>query len=396
MRSIAREASVAPATTFKREARPKNNEAVDLDAAKKIEAAYRTKLALGEVGINDKKEQRWKVGELLDRRLADLKERGKGDAKTVNLNKHVKEDFGSKWADELVGDDLNNYFRLRRAEGYAVATITNRIAEVISAYRHAGLTAPKLRQLSRAEKDNVRTGFFSATEFDAVCERLPEDLQAFARFGHLTGWRFGSIVKLRWCDIDDGEINLPGQFTKNGSPLKMPLVGVLANLIASRKETKVVRTATGVQISNLVFHRHGKPIRQSIFRSIWVDACIRAGQGRIVCTKCGQQGLKLHQKCSHCRASMKYEGRLFHDLRRSAARDMIRAGVAQTIAMKITGHKTATMFERYNIADTDDLREALAKTALYREAGREKVRAISGRAVTTNLTTTDSGNRATG
>ncbi len=96
--------------------------------------------------------------------------------------------------------------------------------------------------------------------------------------------------------------------------------------------------------------------------------------------------------------AMKITGhkRLFHDLRRSAARDMIRAGVAQAIAMKITGHRTATMFQRYNIADTDDLREALAKTALYREAGREKVRAISGRAVTTNLATTDFGNCVSG
>jgi integrase len=76
---------------------------------------------------------------------------------------------------------------------------------------------------------------------------------------------------------------------------------------------------------------------------------------------------------------MRYEGRLFHDLRRSAARDMIRAGVAQTIAMKITGHKTATMFQRYNIADTSDLREALSATALYREAKREKVRSIAAR-----------------
>jgi integrase len=76
---------------------------------------------------------------------------------------------------------------------------------------------------------------------------------------------------------------------------------------------------------------------------------------------------------------MRYEGRLFHDLRRSAARDMIRAGVAQTIAMKITGHKTATMFQRYNIADTSDVSEALSKTAIYREAGRDKVRSIAAR-----------------
>jgi integrase len=100
---------------------------------------------------------------------------------------------------------------------------------------------------------------------------------------------------------------------------------------------------------------------------------------RIACEKCGQEGENLTRKCSHCRGPMRYKGKLFHDLRRSAARDMIRAGVAQTIAMKITGHKTATMFQRYNIADTEDLREALSATALYREAGREKVRSIAAR-----------------
>jgi hypothetical protein len=67
-----------------------------------------------------------------------------------------------------------------------------------------------------------------------------------------------------------------------------------------------------------------------------------------------------------------------HDLRRSAARDIIRAGVAQTIAMRIAGHKTATMFQRYNICCTEDLRKALVKTAQYRPAGRERVRRITG------------------
>jgi integrase len=76
---------------------------------------------------------------------------------------------------------------------------------------------------------------------------------------------------------------------------------------------------------------------------------------------------------------MKYEGRIFHDFRRSAARDMIRAGVAQRIAMDITGHRTMSMFQRYNITDTDELRDALLKTQLYRDEQKPKVRAISGR-----------------
>jgi len=165
----------------------------------------------------------------------------------------------------------------KRKEGYAVATVTNRIAEVISAYRLAGLEPPKLRHLSREEADNVRSGFFSATEFDAVNEQMPEEgLRDFCRFGHLTGWRFGSITKLGWKDIEDGEINLPGRFTKNGEPLKMPLFGDLAELIARREQAKVVKTPEGARISDLVFHRDGKPNRGSG----WSGSTPASGRGR--------------------------------------------------------------------------------------------------------------------
>ena len=59
-------------------------------------------------------------------------------------------------------------------------------------------------------------------------------------------------------------------------------------------------------------------------------------------------------------------GKLFHDLRRTAARDMIRAGVSQPVVMSITGHRTVSMFQRYNITSADDMREAIRKTQDYR------------------------------
>lgn len=289
----------------------------------------------------------------------------------------AKKDLGAYWADELTGDDLNRYFREQRALGYAVGTITNWIAEVSSAYRLAGLKPPKLRQLSRAEKDNARTGFFSNPEFEAVCAEIPEELRDFCRFGYLTGWRFGSITKLRWADIDEGEVNLPGQFSKNGAPQKMPLTDDLAELIARREHTRVVG---GAQLSALVFHKNGKPIKQSWFRVVWVDACLAAGKGKLVCPACGSETFEHPwQRCSHCRKRVEYVGKLFHDFRRSAARDMIRAGVPQSVAMKITGHKTDAMFRRYNIVDTDGIKEALTKTAMYRATERGKVRAIKAR-----------------
>jgi integrase len=58
-------------------------------------------------------------------------------------------------------------------------------------------------------------------------------------------------------------------------------------------------------------------------------------------------------------------GLLFHDLRRSAVRNMIRAGVSQSVAQTISGHRSANVFSRYNVTSADDRRDAVAKIAAY-------------------------------
>jgi integrase len=85
-------------------------------------------------------------------------------------------------------------------------------------------------------------------------------------------------------------------------------------------------------LSQYVFHRGGEPIVD--FRKKWREACKAAGAAGI----------------------------LFHDLRRSAVRNMDRAGVSQPVAMSITGHKTISVYQRYRIVNEDDRREALEKT----------------------------------
>jgi integrase len=77
--------------------------------------------------------------------------------------------------------------------------------------------------------------------------------------------------------------------------------------------------------------RNGNPVRD--FRQTWKDLTLRAG----------------------------LPGLLIHDFRRSAVRNMIRCGVPQVVAMRISGHKTAAVFNRYNIVDEADLSDAASK-----------------------------------
>ena len=95
----------------------------------------------------------------------------------------------------------------------------------------------------------------------------------------------------------------------------------------------------------------------------------------MVCPRCHKEGVV--KKCPKCRTKTKYCGRIFHDFRRTAARDLIRSGVGESVAMCITGHKTNSMFKRYNITNTDDVREALRSVGKYRTEREEKIHAIS-------------------
>jgi len=86
------------------------------------------------------------------------------------------------------------------------------------------------------------------------------------------------------------------------------------------------------------------------FRNIWNATCGKLGLG-----KCGPK-------------TRAYIGLTPHDFRRSAARNLIKEGVDRRVAMKITGHKTEHIFERYNIKTTDDVHEALIKVGTYKPA----------------------------
>jgi integrase len=194
------------------------------------------------------------------------------------------------------------------------------------------------------EVRNVRTGFFEESEFKAVLANLPEDLQPVAEFAYLTGWRKQEILRLQWRQIsfEAGTVRLEPGSTKNDEGRTFPFnsyPALKALLERQKAKTDALQQASEI-IVPWVFHRNGKPIRD--YRKAWKDACKDAG----------------------------VPGRIPHDFRRTAVRNLERAGVPRSVAMKLTGHKTESVYRRYAIVSEADLSEGVAKLAALQESDK--------------------------
>ena len=283
------------------------------------------------------------VADLMDMLKADLEIRGKWNPQVRSNLEHVRSGFGNIRATALTAEQVDDYIQRRLSDGAAKASI-NRVTQLLKqAYGLAELPAPRIRRLD--EGDNVRRGFFTELEVRRVIANLPGDLADFTLFAWLTGMRKGEIASLRWEDFDRDCIRLRAEDAKNGTARLIPLEGELVELAERRKTAKRFKIDGVAMMSALIFHRAGKPICE--FRKSWSTACRLAGVRR-----------------------------LFHDLRRSACRNMVAAGVAQVTAMQLSGHKTDSMFRRYAIVAENDMRAALRMTQIHLERTREKVVAM--------------------
>ena len=330
-------------------------------------------------------QERIKVSALLDALEADFRLRGKESPQFRSHLKHIRDYFGGWRALEVTAEGVDKYIGERQETGTAAATInrsTQLLAQAFSlaVERKHLSTGPKIRHLS--ERGNARQGFFSDAEFHAVESCLPAYLRDFCRFGYLTGWRKGEISSLRWEDVDGDVIRLRGVNAKNGEGRSVVLGGALAELIERRKAARQVERGNAVMLSTFIFHMDGEPVGD--FRKSWAAACVKARLSQFVCRNC-KQPVSGH-RCEQCNAETRYSGRLFHDLRRTAVRNMVRAAVPERVAMSISGHKTRSIFDRYNIVNEADLRDAMRRTQDYLNDGaqQQKRPAVIRLAVGTN------------
>lgn len=144
--------------------------------------------------------------------------------------------------------------------------------------------------------------------------------------------------------------------SKNGRGRVLKFDDDLLSLMEKRLALRSFDGEHGPALSAYVFHEEGVPVID--FRKSWQTACVAAKVGCWI-EKEGEP--------------RRYVGRLFHDLRRSAVRDMVRAGIAPTIARGISGHRSDEIFDRYVIVSGKDMRDALAATQRYlREADNSR------------------------
>ncbi|MBI3895106.1 MAG: site-specific integrase [Acidobacteria bacterium] len=355
-----RESAADAIMAAKREAEKKRKPFMEDDAKQAADSLLKKRLREIE---NDREglksfvgpqQDRLTVGDLLDALEADYRLRQVKSLPQILAHlKPIRDYFGDRKAVQVSAELVDRYIEECLKDGKASATINRGTQLLAQAFRLAVegnrlSRAPKIRHLS--EKGNARQGFFERADFEAVVSALPDYLKNFARFGYLSGWRKGEISSLKWADVDmDGRvIRLRPEASKNGEGRTLGLEEELWEIVEQQAAKQAYEIADKtVAFSLYVFHYRGEPIGD--IRKAWASACKWAN----------------------------IPGRLFHDLRRTAVRNMIRAGVPERVAMEISGHKTRAIFDRYNIVSENDLREAMRKTQAYLKAAPSERKVVS-------------------
>jgi len=248
----------------------------------------------------------------------------------LNHVRHLKDFFGMDRALDITSDRVKEYQAQRRREGASDATINREVACIGRMLSLAvDSDPPKLSHKPKfpmLEGEKVREGFLTHGSFLLLLANLPDHLKPLVEFLYYSGWRKGAARNLEWKDVDlEGKTaRLKIASSKNKEPWIVPLAGRLWDITQERLNERRLNCP-------FVFHRDGRKIGD--FKKSWKTACKNSG----------------------------LEETLVHDLRRCTARNLSRANVPEQLAMKITGHKTNSMYRRYRIVDEDELRVAQEK-----------------------------------
>jgi integrase len=254
------------------------------------------------------------------------------------IDNHLIPYFTGRKMTAISSDTITSYI-VARQQAHATGGTINRETAILKRAFRLALRAGKLTTaapyIPKLRESEPRQGFFERAEFDAVRDKLPAHLQPLLTFYYWTGWRSSEALslQLRHVNLAEGAVRLDAAQSKNGQARVFPFAALdeLRDVLTKQVESAERLSRETTKIVTAVFHNpDGSPVSKSEWRTAWEAARTAAG----------------------------YPAKLVHDFRRTAARNLVRAGVPETVAMKLTGHKTRSMFDRYNITSGDDLRAA--------------------------------------
>jgi integrase len=262
----------------------------------------------------------------------ELKERASLYIAKLKINRYLLPAFGEVKPTKLTSSHVHSYIRQRQRDGAKPATINRELSLV-----HRGFTlgyeaeppmVARVPKLIKLQENNTRTGFLQPSAYRKLLIELPAPLRILFVFGYHLGMRKGELLKIRKDQIDRKAklIGLEGKQTKNRNPRTAPIYGDMEAFLDLQPENDSPYLFTWLDHDRI-----------KDFRNSWQNACTRAGVPNL----------------------------LFHDLRRTAVRNMRRAGIDPQRIKRIIGHKSDSMFERYNIIDEEDIRDAGRKVERF-------------------------------
>jgi integrase len=349
------------------------------------------------------KVDRTRFSELADDFIADYKvNRRKSIVQAEIRVRHLSEFLEDMKANQIDTATVNRYIQKRQEEGAENATINRELTSLKRMFSLAvKCTPPKVRQvphIMKLKENNVRTGFFEQSDYLRMKDALPDYLRPIFVTAYFTGLRKGELRSLTWDKVNlfERKISLFAGTTKNDAARTIFLAGELYDTL----QTHYTKTSEEHPNCAYVFHKNGNQLAD--FRKAWDRALREAGyKSTFKCRDCGEktqfelnlrwkkEGAKVFVSegkvkkgqqrrweqimCPRCKGDrFQRDGRVFHDNRRTAVRNLARTGTPEGVAMKISGHKTRTIFERYNIVSEDDLRMASERLSLAHDEGTKR------------------------
>jgi integrase len=262
------------------------------------------------------------VNNLLDLLIEDYKLKRKRSLWDVSLrvDKHLRSAFGEIPATQITSERLKTLVIELRDKELSEASINKILANLRRAFQlgfdHEPPIVVKIPKFPRLKENNARQGILDQETYTQLCDELTYHARLTLIIAYHTGMRRGEILSLKWSQVslERRIIHLAEDQTKNEGARIIPIYGDM---------TPALEEAYKIRISDFVVEYKGKRVYS--IKTAWNAALRRTGLP--------------HQ--------------LLHDLRRTALTNMIKIGIPRHIAMKISGHKTESVFRRYLIGDAE-------------------------------------------